>query len=73
LISILKTTFQDNVKARRLMPDGHYERLHPSEPAKALRSQQVFFEQARDAAKQAHKDRYQTFVPQRPSPAPPPG
>jgi len=67
LISILKTTFQDNVKARRLQPDGHYERLQPSSPAKALRSQQIFFEQARDAAKQAQKDRYQTFVPQRPA------
>jgi polyphosphate kinase len=72
LISILRTTFQDNVKSRRLKPDGHYERLQPVSPAKALRSQQVFFEQARDAARQAHKDRYQTFVPQRPStPLPP--
>lgn len=66
LISILKRTFQDNVKARRLKSDGHYERLQPPSAAKALRAQQVFFEQARDAAKQAQKDRYQTFIPQRP-------
>jgi polyphosphate kinase len=66
LISILNTTFQDNMKARRLMADGHYERLQPPGAAKALRSQRTFFEQAQDAAKQARKDRYQTFVPERP-------
>ncbi len=70
LISILKTTFQDNVKSRRLMPDGRYQRLQPSDAAKPLRSQQAFFEQARDAAKQAQKDRYQTFVPQWPATPP---
>ena len=67
LISILNTTFQDNVKSRRLKPDGRYQRLQPSDTTKPLRSQQVFFEQARDAAKQAQKDRYQTFVPQWPA------
>jgi polyphosphate kinase len=71
LIAILKTTFQDNVNARQLMSDGRYERLRPSSPAKAARSQQIFFEQARETAKQAQQDRYQTFVPQRPT-APPP-
>ena len=71
LISILRTTFQDNVKARQLLSDGRHERLRPSSPAKAARSQQIFFEEAREAAKQAQKDRYQTFVPQRPASAPP--
>ena len=70
LISILKTTFQDNVKARRLMSDGRYQRWPPSGAAKSVRSQQVFFEHARDAAKQAQTDRYQTFVPQRPTSSP---
>jgi polyphosphate kinase len=71
LISILKTTFQDNAKARRLKADGYYERLQPLGHAKALRSQQIFFDQAHDAAKQAQQDRYQTFIPQRPTPRPP--
>jgi polyphosphate kinase len=66
LISILNTTFQDNVKGRRLKADGHYERLQPSVAVRALRSQRTFFEQAHEAAKQARKDRYQTFVPERP-------
>jgi polyphosphate kinase len=70
LISILETTFQDNAKSRRLMPDGSYQRLRPSEATKPLRSQQVFFEQARDAAKQAQTDRYQTFEPQWPASRP---
>ncbi len=71
LVAILRTAFQDNVKARKLLPDGRHERLHPSSPAKAARSQQIFYDQAREAAKQAQKDRYQTFVPQRPTQPPP--
>jgi polyphosphate kinase len=70
LISILKTTFQDNAKSRRLMPDGSYQRLQASHATKPLRSQQVFFDHARDAAKQAQEDRYQTFEPQSPAPRP---
>jgi polyphosphate kinase len=70
LISILKTTFQDNVKSRRLLADGCYERPQPSGGAKTVRSQQVFFDQARGAAKQAETDRYQTFEPQSPAPRP---
>jgi polyphosphate kinase len=71
LISILRTTFHDNVKARQLLSDGRHERLKPSSPSKAARSQQIFFDEAREAAKQAQKDRYQTFIPQRPTTPPP--
>jgi len=67
LVAALKLTFQDNVKARRLLPDGRYEKPHGDGTAKAVRSQQAFYEQARQAAKQAQKDRYQTFVPERPA------
>jgi polyphosphate kinase len=70
LIAILRTAFQDNAKARQLMSDGRHERLHPFSAAKAVHSQQIFFEQAREAAKQAQQDRYQTFIPQRPAAAP---
>jgi polyphosphate kinase len=72
LISILNTTFQDNVKARRLRADGRYERPQPSSTSQAVRSQEVFFEQAREGAKQARRDQYQTFIPQRPVSTPPP-
>ena len=67
LISVLKLTFEDNVKGRRLLPDGRYEKPQRGGTAKAVRTQQLFYEQARDAAKQAQQDRYQTFIPQRPA------
>jgi polyphosphate kinase len=69
LISILNLTFQDNVKARRLLSDGRYEKPQIGSTTKVVRTQQLFYEQARDAAKQAQKDRYQTFIPQRPASA----
>ncbi len=69
LISVLKLTFQDNVKARRLLPDGRYEKPQRDGTAKVVRTQQSFYEQARNAAKQAQQDRYQTFIPERPASA----
>ncbi|HUI08314.1 MAG TPA: polyphosphate kinase 1 [Verrucomicrobiae bacterium] len=69
LISVLKLTFQDNVKARRLLPDGRYERLSRGGALKAVRTQQLFYEQAREAARQAQQDRYRTFIPERPASA----
>jgi len=65
VIAILRTAFQDNVKARQLMSDGRHERLHPSGDARAVHSQRVFFEQAAKP-QTGQQDRYQTFVPQRP-------
>jgi polyphosphate kinase len=55
---ILAITLADNVKARRLLPDGRYERLRPvegrpdgkAEGRGALRSQQRFMELAREKA-----------------------
>ena len=44
---ILSTCLSDNVKARRLLSDGRYERLEPSSEAAAVRSQQRFMELAR--------------------------
>jgi polyphosphate kinase len=67
LIAALELTMQDNVKARRLLPDGRYEKLRRDPAVKPVRTQQLFFEQARELAKQAQKDRSQTFVPQRPA------
>ena len=52
LDEILRPSLADNVKARRLLSDGSYERLHPpaGDPAAAVRSQQRFMELARTRA-----------------------
>jgi len=52
---VLSLMLSDNVKARRLLPDGSYERLKPPVPAEAseteaVRSQQRFMELARARA-----------------------
>lgn len=67
LIGILQTCFRDTAKARRLQPDGRYIRLEPAGSPASVRSQQEFHEQARAAAKQAQRNRYQTFEPQLPA------
>jgi polyphosphate kinase len=36
---VLAIHLQDNVQTRRLLPDGHYERMHPTAEANALASQ----------------------------------
>jgi polyphosphate kinase len=67
LISILQTCFQDDVKARRLMPDGSYARIESAESSKRVCAQEVFCRQATAAAQKAQKDRYLTFEPQLPA------
>jgi polyphosphate kinase len=47
---ILATALSDTAKARRLMPDGSYQRLHPATDQPALRSQQRFIQMARERA-----------------------
>jgi polyphosphate kinase len=69
LIAILETSMQDNVKARRLLPDGRYERLKPPGPGKAIRAQEVFYRQAREAADQAQDNRHMVFEPRLPASA----
>jgi polyphosphate kinase len=69
LISILKTSMRDTVKARRLLSDGSYERVKPSRRAKPLRSQETFYKEACEAAQQAQKSRYMVFEPQLPAKA----
>jgi len=54
-IDILETFFTDNVKARRLQPDGAYERIERD--GKAIRAQEVFYTQASRAAKSKRKGR----------------
>ncbi len=46
VIDILRTTLADNVKARKLLPDGTYQRVVPLEGQAQVRSQFRFLEQA---------------------------
>jgi polyphosphate kinase len=46
---ILATSLADNVKARRLFPDGHWERV-PTDPENRVRSQERFLTLAAEAA-----------------------
>jgi polyphosphate kinase len=47
LLDALNTFFADNVKARRLLPDGTYERVMNDEPR--VRAQAKFYKDAVDA------------------------
>jgi polyphosphate kinase len=66
LTTILDVFFQDNVKARRLLPDGSYVRVEAPARKKPVRSQEFFALQARAAARRADDDRAGDFVPVRP-------
>jgi len=70
LVSILNTCFSDNVKARRLMADGTYQRVETPARKKTVRSQEAFYQAACSAAKAASKaDAAVVFQPQRPAEA----
>jgi polyphosphate kinase len=66
LIEILGTYFQDNVKARRLLPDGTYARVEPS-GRKRVRAQEALYKRACELAKTATKEAGHDFEPRRPS------
>ena len=51
LIDVMKTSFADNVKARRLLPDGNYEPVLRKGPR--VRAQEKFHNDAVDAARLA--------------------
>jgi polyphosphate kinase len=51
LISILETCFADNVKARRLSPDGSYEPISRNGPK--IRAQQKFYQESLAAVREA--------------------
>ena len=65
LMAILKTHFQDNVKAKKLLPDGSYERVKPSSSAEPCRSQEVLYRRAIDAIEQAERAALTVFEPHR--------
>jgi polyphosphate kinase len=51
LIKIMETYFADNVKARRLLPDGVYERI--TRKGVKIRAQQKFYQEAVGAVREA--------------------
>ncbi len=55
LVGILETFFADNVKARRLLPDGSYEPARRK--GKAVRAQELFHREAVEAARAAPQSR----------------
>lgn len=65
LLSILKVHFQDTVKARRLLPDGRYERINTPEYGEPVRSQAVLYQRAVAAAKAAAQLPVSMFEPHR--------
>jgi len=67
VINILDVCFKDNVKARRLLPDGHYERIAPPPGKKAIRSQEVLYQQALEEARQVQATSRTVFQPFRPA------
>lgn len=64
LIETLKTYFRDNVKSRRLLPDGSYEQI-PAGKRGAVRSQEVLYRSASDAVQEAQQSQRTVFVPHR--------
>lgn len=65
LMSILKIHFQDNVKARRLLPDGRYEPVKQTSSGTATRSQDALYHRASQAIKDADQAALTMFEPHR--------
>lgn len=63
LLTILETCMADNVKARRLLPDGRYERVHPAPGEKPVRAQEVLYKMAVAAARRAEDTHGTVFTP----------
>ena len=67
LVRILQLYFRDTVKARRLQPDGSYVRVKAEKGDAPLRCQEEFYQLAREAARNAQKQKTVVFEPQRPA------
>ncbi len=65
LIEVLKTCLNDNVKGRRLLADGGYERPGVTFGPTAARSQEILYRQAQEAQKRAERATGTVFVPER--------
>lgn len=60
----LDAMFRDNVKARRLMPDGSYKRIRRTKEEPAFRVQQFLQDEAKRAADLARERESVTFQPE---------
>ena len=65
LMGIMKTNFQDNVKARKLLPDGRYEPVKPSSTGTVIRSQEELYKRATEATEEANRAALAMFEPHR--------
>ncbi|MFO7732604.1 MAG: polyphosphate kinase 1 [Candidatus Aminicenantes bacterium] len=67
LLAVLDVFFLDNVKAKRLQPDGTYVKVETPGRKKGVRSQEHFAKQARETVKRLESDRARELVPVRPA------
>jgi polyphosphate kinase len=63
LDEILATMLADNTRARRLLPDGSYQRVVPDKDARLVRSQEQFIALARKRANEVAVPRPQSDAP----------
>jgi polyphosphate kinase len=63
VMAVLDAMFQDNVKARRLMPDGTYKRKRPARGEEPFRAQVHLFRQAQQGMEKARAGSAIVFEP----------
>jgi len=65
IIALLKTSLSDNVKARRLLPDGRYEPVRAGSSGDPIRSQEALYRRASEMTEDASRAALATFEPHR--------
>jgi polyphosphate kinase len=63
VLGVLDAMFQDNVKARRLMPDGSYKRRRPARGEEPFRAQVYLYRRTQQGAEKARADNAIVFEP----------
>lgn len=66
LLKLLRITFADTAKARELQPDGSYVRCRPEGDAQPVRSQEMLYRAACEAAQDSRRALRTVFEPHRP-------
>lgn len=66
LYSMLTAYFKDNVNSWKLLPDGTYQRLQPSEKHPAFQAQRVLYERAVNAKRKSEQSNRTTFETHQP-------
>ncbi|MBM4077213.1 MAG: RNA degradosome polyphosphate kinase, partial [Planctomycetes bacterium] len=65
LLSILKIHFQDNVKSRKLLPNGRYQPVKAEKNAEIVRSQEALYNRTLETVEQARRAALTMFEPHR--------